>query len=51
MGMFFWELLELGSSIALSVWNADGGGANIEVTMLMVASVWGLDVESEFDVN
>ena len=39
------KLLELGSSVALSVWDANGGGADVEVAMLMVAALRLLDVE------
>ena len=45
------DLLELGSSIVFSVWNANGCGADIEVAMLVVAAVRHSVVEVEFDVD
>ena len=45
------ELLELGAAIMFTVWYADGSGAQIKVAMLMVASLWCVGVEVEFDVD
>ena len=35
----------------LTAGNVYGGGANVEGALLMVAAMWWLDVEVEFDVN
>ena len=45
------ELLELGSSIVFTVGDAYGGGADVEVAVLMVATMWWLNVEVEFGIN
>ena len=34
-----------------SVWDADASRANINVAVLMVASLWGRGVEVEFDIH
>ena len=44
-------MLELSRSIVLTAGNVYGGGANVEGALLMVAAMWWLDVEVEFDVN
>ena len=45
------KLLELGTAVVFSVWDANGGGTHIVVAMLMVASLWCECVEVEFDVD
>ena len=40
-----------GSSIIFSMWNASSCGANVEMAMLVVASMWWLEVEVEFDID
>ena len=45
------QLFKLGTSIVLSVGDADGRGANVEVAMLMITAVRGLNVDLEFDVD
>ena len=33
------------------MWNANGGGADVEVAMLVVTTIWWNGVEVQFDVN
>ena len=44
-------MLELGSAVVFSVWNANGCGADIEVAMLVATTMWWSGVEVEVDLN